>query len=251
MVENEGRITKIAILNQTSKEIPTYENWMSGKYSLDRLERRELDVLINRDSMETFVKRNKIIYGVRKYLQERGFVEAELPILKKTPDVAPAPHFEVSNVEGNGNLYLRTTFPPFERLLLSFDRAYTLGPNFRKGDSSRKNIPEFNMLCITARGKDYLWSYELLKDMIASVAQEVNGNTLIRSGESFVDICKGFARMGFQCSCEFAQVARDLCEIFRHLAELQSGFFQVNQRIFQILPACVPISESRFVFSSL
>ena len=178
-VASNGKISKIAIVNHANKPIPSLDSWNSEENRYERLSKRELDVLINHDSMETFIKRNKIIYGIRGYMQKRGFIEAELPILKTNPDIAPAEHFEISNSKSHSKLYLRTTFPAFEKLLLGFDRVYSIGPNFRNGDNSYKNVPEFNMFCMAANGKDYRWSARLVHDMIGELAGNINGNKKI------------------------------------------------------------------------
>ena len=187
-VANHNKISKIAIVNHANKPIPTSDSWNSKENNYERLLKRELDVLINPDSMETFIKRNEIIYGIRKYMQRRGFIEVELPILKTNPDIAPAEHFEISNSKNHSKLYLRTTFPAFEKLLLGFDRVYSIGPNFRNGDNSYKNVPEFNMFCMVAKGKDYRWSARLVHNMIGKLAGDINGDKKLYWNNMAIDL---------------------------------------------------------------
>lgn len=176
-------IDRIVLLNR-SANFPECDGWSDEDAALHR----ELDVVLNPSSMRTILNRNRIVYGIRHYMQQCGFCEIELPILKKYPDIAPAPHFEIANPSGFERLYLRTTFPAFERLLVGFERAYSLGSNFRNGDFSYKNLPEFQMFCMGAALRDYRWAAQLLQHMFAELAQEVNGTTKIQLGGKEYDL---------------------------------------------------------------
>jgi len=139
---------------------------------------REVDVLLRSQSMQTVLARDRLLYGIRVFMHTHGFCEIDLPILKAWPDISPSPQFELRTA-GTSPLYLRTTFPPVERLLVGLERAYTMGPNFRQGDYSFKNLPEFTMFCMAAATKDYQWSARYLQSMFATLAQEVGGSTIV------------------------------------------------------------------------
>lgn len=168
-------IDRVVLLNRSS-DFPTEETWSDEDAALHR----ELDVVLNSSSMKAILDRNRVVYGIRRFMQGCGFCEIELPILKRFPDIAPAPHFEVAKPGNFGRLFLRTTFPAFERLLVGFERAYSLGSNFRKGDFSYKNLPEFQMFCMGVAFKDYKWAARLLQRMFAKLARDVNGTTKVR-----------------------------------------------------------------------
>jgi lysyl-tRNA synthetase class 2 len=180
-------ITKFAIVSRADTELPLVADWADDERREERLRFREVDVLLRPGAWRMIATRSAVLFGIRQYLQQRGFVEVELPVLKRRPDIAPAQHFEVTNNNG-GKLYLRTTFPPFERLLVSLDRAYTMGPNFRNGDWSHKNIPEFTMLCLMMRGASYLDAHRLVRAMIAEVVASVTGSTSVQFRGSTIDL---------------------------------------------------------------
>lgn len=181
-------ITNFAIVNRAETELPPIATWTDAVRREERLRFRELDVLLRPSARRMIVTRSAVLYGIRQYLQERNFIEVELPILKRRPDIAPAQHFEVTNASDGQKLYLRTTFPPFERLLLSLDRAFTIGPNFRNGDWSHKNIPEFTMFCLMMRGAPYIEAHRFVRTMMADVAESVTGSSTVTFRGSTVDL---------------------------------------------------------------
>jgi lysyl-tRNA synthetase, class II len=176
-------IERIVLLNPCAT-FPAATQWSNE----DAYHHRELDVLIRPQVMQDFLKRNQIVFAVRQYMQKKSFCEVELPILKVYPDIAPSPHFDVSNAAGFANLFVRTTFPPFERLLVGLSSAYTIGPNFRNGDFSYKNLPEFQMFCMCAAGKHYLWAARFLQSMFAEIATNLNGNSVVTVGGKAYDL---------------------------------------------------------------
>lgn len=180
-------ITGLAITSRALEELPSTADWTNEARTEERLRFRELDILLRPEARRMIAVRSAVVFGVRQYLQERGFVEVELPVLKRRPDIAPAQHFEVTGAGGE-TLYLRTTFPPFERVLVSLDRAYAIGPNFRKGDWSHKNIPEFSMLCLAMRGATYLDAHRLVRTMMAEVVRSVTGRSTVTSRGNACDL---------------------------------------------------------------
>lgn len=183
--ESSNEIRKIILLNSCAL-FPEVENWEAKKAATHR----EADVILNNQVMQNMQKRNMIVFGIREFLQKRNFCEVELPVLKKFPDIAPADHFEIANAKGFSNLFVRTTFPPFERLMVGFEKAYTIGPNFRNGDFSYKNLPEFYMFCTTVIGKHYLWTAKLIQTMFGELAQKINGSTKVSYNGNEYDISK-------------------------------------------------------------
>ncbi len=178
LVVESTSITAFAILSRAERATPDAADWGSPENETTRLRQREVDLLVRPSARRMVEQRSAILFGIRQHLQQLGFIELELPVLKRHPDVAPAQHFEV--VDNNGrHLYLRTTFPPFERMFVSLDRAYTIGPNFRNGDWSHKNIPEFTMLCLMMRGATYLDAHRLVRAMMATVVADVMGTSIV------------------------------------------------------------------------
>jgi lysyl-tRNA synthetase class 2 len=172
-------ITHFAVINRAETSVPDLGDWLDDSRRPDRLRFRELDILLNSRARKLVETRSAIIYGIRSYLQQRGFIEVELPVLKEHPDIAPADHFEIANHFGGRPSYLRTTFPPVERLLLSLDRFYTIGPNFRNGDCSYKNTPEFSMFCLAMRSVQYLDAHRFVRTMMAEVVASVTGGSAV------------------------------------------------------------------------
>jgi len=146
-----------------------------------RFRQRYVDLAVNPEVRETFRLRTETVRALRKYLDERGFLEVETPILQPIYGGAAARPFVTHHNELDQDLYLRISFELYLKRLLvgGFERVYELGRDFRNEGVSYKHNPEFTQLEFYMAYADYLTIMEMTEQMIFSVAQQVLGTQII------------------------------------------------------------------------
>jgi len=146
-----------------------------------RFRQRYVDLAVNPEVRETFRLRTETVRALRKYLDERGFLEVETPILQPIYGGAAARPFVTHHNELDQDLYLRISFELYLKRLLvgGFERVYEIGRDFRNEGVSYKHNPEFTQLEFYMAYADYLTIMEMTEQMISSVAQQVLGTQII------------------------------------------------------------------------
>src|SRR5207247_6106003 len=142
---------------------------------------RYLDLIANPDVKEVFLKRTQIIREIRNFLNERGYVEVETPMMQAIPGGAAAQPFKTFHNALGCEFYLRIALELYLKRLLvgGLDRVYEIGRNFRNEGLSRKHNAEFTMLEAYEAFGDYETMMELVETMICRVAQKVLGTHVI------------------------------------------------------------------------
>src|SRR5215208_4424800 len=162
-----------------------------------RYRHRELDLIANPEVRELFIKRAGVIATVREWLDERGFVEVETPVLQPLYGGALARPFTTHHNALDRDLYLRIATELYLKRLIvgGIDKVYELGKDFRNEGVSHKHNPEFTMLEWYEAYADYNDIAEELEGLVSSVAQEVMGTTKIeREGET-IDLSPPWRRV--------------------------------------------------------
>jgi lysyl-tRNA synthetase class 2 len=162
-----------------------------------RYRRRELDLIANEESRELFQKRTRVISAVRRWFDDRGFVEVETPVLQPLYGGALARPFTTHHNALDRDLYLRIATELYLKRLVvgGIDKVYELGKDFRNEGVSHKHNPEFTMLEWYEAYADYNDVAEELEGLVSSVSQEVLGTTRIeRDGES-IDLSPPWRRV--------------------------------------------------------
>src|SRR5690348_12732205 len=146
-----------------------------------RYRQRYLDLIANPPVKDVFLMRSEIIREIRSFLNERGFVEVETPMMQAIPGGAAAQPFVTHHNALGCNFYLRIALELYLKPLLvgGLDKVFELGRNFRNEGLSRKHNPEFTMLEAYQAYGDYQTMMELVQDMICHVARKVLGTLLI------------------------------------------------------------------------
>jgi lysyl-tRNA synthetase class 2 len=146
-----------------------------------RFRQRYVDLAVNPEVREIFRLRTETVRALRKYLDERGFLEVETPILQPIYGGAAARPFITHHNELDQDLYLRISFELYLKRLLvgGFERVYEIGRDFRNEGVSYKHNPEFTQLEFYMAYADYLSIMEMTEQMISSVAQQVLGSQII------------------------------------------------------------------------
>ncbi|EAR60339.1 lysine--tRNA ligase [Neptuniibacter caesariensis] len=146
-----------------------------------RYRQRYVDLITNEDSRKVFEMRSKIVSGIRNYLTERRFIEAETPMLQVIPGGATARPFITHHNALDRDMYLRIAPELYLKRLVvgGFERVFEINRNFRNEGLSTRHNPEFTMIEFYQAYADYRDLMDLTEDMLRTVAQDVLGTTTI------------------------------------------------------------------------
>ncbi|MBS1913306.1 MAG: lysine--tRNA ligase [Bacteroidetes bacterium] len=150
-----------------------------------RYRQRYIDLAVNPEIRETFRKRARIISTIRRFLDERGYLEVETPVLHSMYGGAAARPFATHLNALNIPLFLRISLElNLKRLMVGgFNGVYELGKNFRNEGMDRTHNPEFTMLELYVAYNDYNWMAELVEQMLAETVKAVNGSLVVTAGD--------------------------------------------------------------------
>ncbi|MCL2050008.1 MAG: lysine--tRNA ligase [Defluviitaleaceae bacterium] len=189
------RASEVTLLAKSLQPLP--EKWHGLRDVDARYRKRYLDLIVNPDIKDVFIKRTAIIKAIRAFLDGRGFLEVDTPILQTIPSGAAARPFVTHHNTLDMQMYLRIAPElALKRLIIGgFDRVYELGRNFRNEGISTRHNPEFLMLELYQAYTDYHGMMELTETMLREVAQTVLGTTRVSCGENEIELGKPFARL--------------------------------------------------------
>ena len=173
------RLTSFVILAKAVRPPP--EKWHGLADTEVRYRQRYLDLMANPEVKQVFLRRSQIIREIRAFLNERGFVEVETPMMQAIPGGAAAQPFVTHHNALGCNFYLRIALELYLKRLLvgGIDKVFEIGRNFRNEGLSRKHNPEFTMLEAYEAYGDYESMMELVQSMVCQVAERVLGTLLI------------------------------------------------------------------------
>jgi lysyl-tRNA synthetase class 2 len=144
-----------------------------------RYRQRYVDLVMNQDVRDVFVKRSKVVQSIRRFLDARGYIEVETPMMQPIAGGATARPFVTHHNTLDVDLYLRIAPELYLKRLVvgGLERVYEINRNFRNEGISTQHNPEFTMLEFYQAYADYHDMMQLTEDMLAEVAREVNGTT--------------------------------------------------------------------------
>ncbi len=162
-----------------------------------RYRQRYLDLMANEETRDIFRKRARIIGAIRRFLDDRGFIEAETPVLQHEAGGAAATPFVTHFRSLDQDFYLRISLElHLKRLIIGgYDRVYEIGRLFRNEGIDRTHQPEFAMIETYEAYADYNDVARMVDEMVASAAREVNGTLQVRVGEHDIDLTPPWRRM--------------------------------------------------------
>ena len=162
-----------------------------------RHRQRYLDLISNQEVKDTFRMRSRIIAAIRNYLNGKGFLEVETPVLQPSAGGALARPFITHHHTLDCDFYLRIALElHLKRLIIGgFDKVYELGRIFRNEGLSIKHNPEFTMLESYQAYADYKDVMDMLEDMVASVIKEISGEFKFNYGENNIDFTPPWQRL--------------------------------------------------------
>lgn len=164
-----------------------------------RQRRRYLDLMANEETRRVFAIRSRVIAAIRRFLDARGFLEVETPILQESESGAAARPFYTRFNALDEDRVLRISLElHLKRLVIGgFERVYEIGRNFRNEGMSFKHNPEFTMIETYEAYTDYLGVAEMVEQMVSSVALEVLGTTKITFRDMEIDVKAPWRRVTF------------------------------------------------------
>ena len=165
-----------------------------------RYRQRYVDLIVNPEVKDAFIKRSRIITEIRQFLNDRQFLEVETPVLHNIAGGAHARPFITHHNTLNLDLYLRIALELYLKRLIvgGFDRVYELGRVFRNEGMSPRHNPEFTMLELYQAYTDYEGMMDLTENLIRTVALRVLGTGKISYGEEMIDLEAPFARLSMK-----------------------------------------------------
>lgn len=162
-----------------------------------RYRQRYVDLIVNPEVRDTFIKRSRIISAVRRYLDGQGFMEVETPMLVANAGGAAARPFETHFNALNEDLKLRISLELYLKRLIvgGLERVYEIGRVFRNEGLDTRHNPEFTLMELYQAYTDYNGMMDLTENMFRFVANEVCGATTIPYGEDMINLGKPFERL--------------------------------------------------------
>ena len=162
-----------------------------------RYRQRYVDLIVNPEVREVFVKRARIISTMRRFFDSRGYLEVETPILQAIPGGANARPFITHHNTLNIPLYMRIADELYLKRLIvgGYSGVYEFSKNFRNEGMDRTHNPEFTCMEIYVAYKDYNWMMEFVEQMLQEVVVAVNGKTKIMIGENEVEFGGKYRRL--------------------------------------------------------
>ncbi|MDP3730613.1 MAG: lysine--tRNA ligase [Candidatus Omnitrophota bacterium] len=184
------KVLKFEMLSKSMRPLP--EKWHGLKDVETRYRQRYVDVIMNDDVKKVFVARSNIVSEIRRFLDSKGFLEVETPMMQSIPGGAAGKPFKTHHEALDMDLYLRIAPELFLKKLLvgGFDKVYEINRNFRNEGISTRHNPEFTMLEVYEAYSDCAGMMKLTEDMITLLAQKVLGRTSFEYQGKPIDLSK-------------------------------------------------------------
>jgi lysyl-tRNA synthetase, class II len=189
------KVGKIVLLSKSLQILP--EKFHGLKDTDIRYRQRYIDLIVNPETRDTFIKRSHIIREIRNYLDNREFIEVETPVLVPNAGGAAARPFNTHHNALDQDIHLRISLELYLKRLIvgGLERVYEIGRVFRNEGLSVRHNPEFTLLELYQAYTDYYGMMDLVEDLFRTVAMKVLGTTLISYDGIEIDLSKPFERL--------------------------------------------------------
>lgn len=193
--ETSIHITDFQLVCKSLRPLP--EKWHGLKDPDLRYRQRYVDLIINQDVRDTFMKRTAIIKTMREYLDNKGFLEVETPILSPIAGGAAAKPFITHHNALNIDMYLRIATELYLKRLIvgGFEKVYEIGRNFRNEGMDIRHNPEFTVIELYEAYADYNDMMEITENMIAYICEKVLGTTKVQYEGTEIDFTPPWRRL--------------------------------------------------------
>ena len=193
---------ELTVLSKSLRVLPIVKEKDGQKYDAFsdpelRYRMRYVDLIVNPQVRETFMKRTQIMNTMRSFFNEHGYMEVETPILQPIPGGATARPFITHHNALDIPLYLRIANELYLKRLIvgGYTGVYEFAKDFRNEGMDRTHNPEFTVLEIYVAYKDYFWMMEFVEKMIERVAMTLHGTTKVQLGDKEIDFKAPFRRL--------------------------------------------------------
>lgn len=202
MGEITVHVKEFTILSKSLRPLPIVKEKDGEVYDAftdpdQRYRQRYVDLIVNDGIKDTFVKRAKVIRSIRDFLNSKGYLEVETPILQAIPGGAAAKPFKTHHNALNIPLYLRIANELYLKRLIvgGYDGVFEFAKDFRNEGMSRFHNPEFTQMEIYVAYKDYFWMMEMTEQMVEKIALDLHGTTEVQVGDNVLDFKTPFKRL--------------------------------------------------------
>lgn len=189
------RASEITLLSKSLKVLPEKFHGLNDQEL--RYRQRYLDLIMNPEVKDTFIKRSAVLREIRNYLDAKGFLEVETPVLQTIPGGAAARPFITHHNALDIDMYCRIALElPLKRLIVGgLERVYEIGRVFRNEGIDIRHNPEFTLIEIYQAYTDYHGMMDLAEGLFRTIAQNVVGSTVLNYGGYELDLGKPFERL--------------------------------------------------------
>jgi len=186
---------EIVLLSKSLQILPEKHHGLTDTDT--RYRQRYVDLIMNEDVKDTFIKRSKVISCIRRFLDEQGFMEVETPMLVSNAGGAAARPFETHFNSLNEDLKLRISLELYLKRLIvgGLERVYEIGRVFRNEGLDTRHNPEFTLMELYQAYTDYHGMMDLTEKLYRHVAKEVTGSEILKYGDHEMDLSKPFERL--------------------------------------------------------
>ncbi len=200
--ETSVHVSEMTVLSKSVRPLPIVKEKDGKVYDAFsdpemRYRQRYVDLIVNPNVKDVFVKRTQIINSMRELFNSKGYLEVETPILQAIPGGAAARPFITHHNALDIPLYMRIANELYLKRLIvgGFDGVYEFAKDFRNEGMDRTHNPEFTVMEIYVAYKDYNWMMDFTEEMIEKVALDLHGTTKIMMGDKEIDFKRPFKRI--------------------------------------------------------
>jgi lysyl-tRNA synthetase, class II len=201
MGETSVKAKTLTLLSKCIRPLPVVKEKDGVVYDAftdpeQRYRQRYIDLIVNPHVKDAFIKRTKLTNSMRGFLNQKGYLEVETPILQPIYGGAAARPFKTHHNTLDQTLYLRIANELYLKKLIvgGFDGVYEFAKDFRNEGMDRFHNPEFTQMELYVAYKDYFWMMELVEEMVEKIALDLNGTTLLKVGDKEIDFKRPWKR---------------------------------------------------------
>jgi len=214
--ETSVHVTGLTVLSKSLRPLPVVKervDEVTGEKTVydaftdpeQRYRQRYVDLVVNPQVREAFIKRTQLVQAMRNYLNDKGYLEVETPILQPLYGGAAARPFKTHHNTLDMTLYLRIANELYLKRLIvgGFDGVYEFSKDFRNEGMSRFHNPEFTQMELYVAYKDYYWMMDLVEEMVERVAMILHGQTEVQVGENIINFQRPWQRFTMAESIQY------------------------------------------------
>lgn len=201
MGEISVHVKNIKVLCKSVKPLPVVKTKDGKEYDSfsdaeQRYRQRYIDLIVNPNVRQTFIQRTIIVNTMREYLNEKGYLEVETPILQPIYGGAAARPFKTHHNTLDMDLYLRIADELYLKRLIvgGYSGVYEFSKDFRNEGMDRFHNPEFTQMELYVAYKDYFWMMDTVEEMVERISIALHGTTKVRVGENEIDFKRPWKR---------------------------------------------------------